>query len=286
MPLVFELITSSRVPILVPSLIPKSLTGKSNSAICSTPIGFGNQSASVGDLFRVSGRSDDGEIVFRGDLANVHRIGSELSEGKITVEGSTGRHTGASMNGGVLTVHGNVGDFAGFEMRGGNLHVIGNAGDQVGGCFPGASVGMNRGTICVTGNAGNGIGYRMRRGTIVVGGDAGELTGWQMRAGSLIIGGRCEGRIGVDMRRGTIVTGPAKTDIESALGATFSQGMHGRFEIISMLGRWLESHLSEFGLPLATLFGNRLGKSSLTCWHGDTLAGGRGEVFLQSETSC
>lgn len=282
MPLVFELTTPSLVPIQVQGLLPKLLQGQSNSAICSLPIGLGNESAAVGDLFRVSGNCDDEGIIFRGELKNVHGIGFELSEGRITIEGSSGRHVGASMSGGELTVHGDVGDFTGYEMQGGCLHVIGNAGDRVGGCYPGAAVGMNRGMICVTGNVGNGLGQRMRRGTIVVGGDAGDLTAWQMRAGSIIVGGHCEGRIGVDMKRGTIVTGSSQRNIDSSLGATFSRGMTGRFPAIDMLMRWTVNHVTKFKLPVRKFTPAQVTNDELTCWHGDALAGGRGEIFSHS----
>jgi formylmethanofuran dehydrogenase subunit C len=285
MPLIFEQTTSTHLPLDATGLVPDKICGLSVSEIAKLEMGFGNGSALVGDVFKLSGSPKDYEIRFEGDLENVHSIGAQMASGIITAAGDTGRHVGAAMTGGLLKVDGNASDYAGFEMKGGLLHVLGNAGNHVGGCFPGAPFGMNRGTICVSGDVGKGLGYRMRRGTIAVGGDAGELVGWQMRAGTIMLHGNCKGRIGVDMKRGTIITGSSQSDIELALGATFQKGMRGFFPIVGMLQRWLRDHAEKFNLPFedCTKSTDNSRPDSYTTWHGDVLAGGRGEVFSFSE---
>lgn len=272
MPIVFELKSKPNLPLDVRVLTPSRISGLSNGEILNLEIGFGNRNAKVSDWFDVSGDSSGEAVVFQGELSNVHGIGHSLSSGTVEIRGSAGRHVGASMSGGQIIVRGDVSDFLGYEMFGGTIAVHGNAGDHVGGCYPGAKYGMNRGTILISGSAGKGLGYRMRRGTIVVGGDVGKHAAWQMRAGTIMVFGDCAGSPGIDMRRGTILIGGNTTAV-----STFTKGPQADLMIVAMLRRWLSGVLSRH--ELESLEANF---DSLSSWHGDSLQGNRGELFVRS----
>ena len=269
MPIVFELKSKPNLPLGVRALTPGEIEGLTPNQIGELQIEFGNRTTPVSRWFRVSDDSNGKEVIFKGSLEQVHNIGHSMTAGRIEVHGSVGRHVGASMSGGEIIVHGNADDFLGYEMQGGTIAVHGNAADHVGGCYPGSKYGMNRGTILISGSAGKGLGYRMRRGTIAVGGDAGEFTAWQMRAGTIMVFGRCNGPVGIDMRRGTIVVGQA---IETA--ATFDKGPQSSSMILTMLGQWLTGVASNHEIEFPKVDFERL-----QAWHGDVLAGGRGELF-------
>ena len=269
MPIVFELKSKPNLPLDVRGLAPSDLEGLTINQIGDLNIGFGNRTTQVSQWFQVSGDSGDQKVVFQGPLTNIHGIGHSMTGGSIEVPGSVGRHVGASMSGGEIIVRGNVGDYLGYEMLGGTIAVHGDAADHIGGCYPGAKYGMNGGTILIAGSAGRGLGYRMRRGTIVVGGDAGEHTAWQMRAGTIMVFGRCNGLPGIDMRRGTIVVGG---NVETA--ATFVKGPESSSTIVTMLGQWITGVASKYEMEFSEVDFGRL-----QVWHGDILAGGRGELF-------
>ena len=273
MPVIFELVSTPELPIDVRYLNPDRIADLSLGEIRDLEIGFGNRTALVSQWFRVSGEVSEDAVVIKGELEHVHSIGHGLERGMIEVHGSAGRHIGASMSGGQIIIHGDVGDYVGYEMTGGTIVVHGNAADYAGGCFPGAKYGMNRGTILIAGSAGKGLGHRMRRGTIVVGGDVGELAGWQMRAGTIMVCGKCD-TPGVDMKRGTIVVGDLKAEPQ-----TFARGQRSASPVVAMLQRWLK----EFALRYEIEF-PKCESQTVRTWHGDQLAGGRGELFAFSES--
>ena len=269
MPIVFELKSKPNLPLDVRALTPGEIEGLTTDQIGDLQIRFGNRTSPVSRWFRVSGDTDTEEVVFKGSLENVNGVGHSMTAGRIEVHGSVGRHVGASMSGGEIIVRGNVGDYVGYEMQGGTIAVHGNAADHVGGCYPGAKYGMNRGTILIFGSAGKGLGYRMRRGTIAVGGDVGAHAAWQMRAGTIVVFGRCDGSPGIDMRRGTIIVGQS-VDIAT----TFRKGSQSSSMILTMLGQWLTGAASNHEIEFPKVDFGRL-----QVWHGDALAGGRGELF-------
>ncbi|QEG21708.1 formylmethanofuran dehydrogenase subunit C [Mariniblastus fucicola] len=270
MPILFELKSKPGLPLDVRNLVPDSVKEMTPTQIGNLEIGLGNRSVPVSQWFDVSGESGDAEVVFQGSLENVHAIGHSMSCGKIEVRGSTGRHVGASMSGGEIVVDGDVSDYPGYEMQGGTIVVRGDAGDHVGGCYPGAKYGMNRGVILIAGSAGKGLGYRMRRGTIVVGGDVADHTAWQMRAGTIIVFGKCSGWVGVDMRRGTIIVQES-----FPMPQTFAEGPQVVVPVVAMLDRWLAGVCDRYGISVPSI-----AASSVRTWHGDALAGGRGELLV------
>lgn len=274
MPVTFELKSQSNLLLDVRNLNPDSVAGLSVQEIGRIEIGLGNRKSTVAQWFDVVGMSDDREVIFKGTLENVLSIGHSLNGGRITIDGTAGRHVGASMSAGEIVVHGDVGDYLGYEMQGGTIVVHGSAGDHVGGCYPGARFGMNRGSILIAGSAGKGLGHRMRRGTIVVGGDVGDHAGWQMRAGTIFICGSCSGSVGIDMKRGMIVMARG-CDFQSP---TFSRGLVANSWVIGNLSQWLGKLATRHALPLPLPVG-----PLFQSWHGDSLAGGRGEVFTAVE---
>jgi formylmethanofuran dehydrogenase subunit C len=270
MPVVFELKSEPNLPIDVRALNPERLSKLGLDQIGKISIGFGNKECVVSQWFSVSGDTEDSSVEFRGNLDRVHSIGFGMCCGRIEVHGNAGRHLGNSMTGGEIVAEGNVDDYAGSEMQGGTIVIRGNAADHVGGCYPGAKYGMNRGTILISGSAGMGLGYRMRRGTIVVGGDVGEHCAWQMRAGTIIVFGKCNQPVGLDMKRGTVICNEFSNVPDS-----FSENGTPSDSTLNMLGRWLSGMKKCYDLNLPDV-----PLTSAKMWHGDSLCGNRGEIFL------
>ena len=269
MPVIFELKSTTTLGLDARNLNPDRIAGLSLDQVRAVEIGYGCRKASVSQWFDVSGDGQDEEVIFAGSMLGVHGIGHSLTRGRIEVHGSADRHVGDSMSGGEIVIRGDVGDFVGYEMQGGKIVIHGNAGNHVGGCYPGAKYGMNRGTILIAGNAGDGLGFRMRRGTIVVGGDVGEHVAWQMRAGTIVVCGSCGGTVGVDMKRGTVLTGGLKE-----IGQTFVEGQKSSSPIVAMLLSSVAGLAERYGVELAMFEAEQF-----QTWHGDQLAGGRGELF-------
>ena len=171
------------VPLEAEVLTPDRLAAAED--VAALPLWHGNERVRVGDFFAVSGSGDD--VRLEGDLRRVHRIGTGMTAGRLTVEGD-------------------VGDWAGAEMRGGALVVRGSAGHHLGGAYPGDRAGMRGGEIVVHGDAGAQAGVGLRRGLIAIGGRAGEAAGLRMLAGTIVAAGGLGPRAGAGMRRGSLVT--------------------------------------------------------------------------------
>jgi len=220
----------------------------------------------LGDCFAVAGAAADGRIECRGDFSRVQRIGAGMAEGRIDVVGSVGRHTAAAMTGGTLTIAGHAGDWLAAEMSGGQVMVEGSAGDNLAGALPGSDHGLRGGLVVVRGDVGQLAGQRMRRGIVAVGGDCGAAAAFEMRAGTVVVAGRVGPQPGLGMRRGSLV---ALTN-QPAIPAGFQRGR-----------AWLPPFI---GLQLAELrrAGFRppsLPPARFRQWHGDLVAGGRGEIL-------
>jgi formylmethanofuran dehydrogenase subunit C len=148
--------------------------------------------------------------------------------------------------------------------------VRGSAGDNVAGALPGSDHGMQGGMVLVEGSVGALAGARMRRGIMAIGGGCGPAAAFELRAGTVLVVGPVGPHAGVAMRRGSLVA------VSSAprLSTTFRRG-----------AVWLPTFL-----PLLASRLQRVGFRPLTGaadaflrpwqqWHGDLLAGGRGEIF-------
>ena len=195
---------NTSVPVEVEGLTPSAVRGLSLAEIERFEIFHGNRKVPLAEFFNVSGDPTDARFEFEGNLAGVHWIGAQMSEGEIHIQGDAGRHVGSEMTGGVIHVHGNASDWVGGEMQGGLIHVHGNAGHLVGSAYRGSKIGMTGGTILIDGSAGNEVGLTLRRGLLAIGGACGDFVGANMIAGTVLVFGPCGNRPAANMRRGTV----------------------------------------------------------------------------------
>jgi len=226
----------------------------------------------LGDVLDLAGDPGDARFDCRGDFSRVHALGAGMGAGEILVRGPAGRHAGAGMRGGTLRIAGNAGDWLAAEMAGGSVHVEGCAGDNVAAAYPGSGQGVRGGTVIVNEGVGSLAGARMRRGILAIGGDCGPGAALELRAGTVVVGGRLGPHAGCGMRRGSLV----------ALGdpptppATFSRGVAWQPGFLPVLLASLAR--SGFRPALAGAAG------TWRQWHGDHLAGGRGELLCRDAT--
>jgi formylmethanofuran dehydrogenase subunit C len=116
-------------------LVPAALAALTVAEIGRIVLPAGNETCAAGDLFDISRTEGDvAALVIEGEVQWLDRLGANLAEGRIDVQGSVGNHTG-------------------FRMAGGELRVSGHAG---------------AGTIGIAGKLGPHYGYGMRRGTLLL----------------------------------------------------------------------------------------------------------------------
>jgi formylmethanofuran dehydrogenase subunit C len=267
MPLRLELIATDSVPIEVQGIVPAAVQGLALDQVARLPIYHGNRQLELGQLFRVQGAAD-GEMVWVGNLSGVHWIGARMEQGNILVDGQAGRHLGSEMSGGQIRVTGHAGDWVGAELKGGTIDVHGDAGHLVGAAYRGSPRGMTGGTIRVRGGAGNEIGHSMRRGLIAVGGPTGDLIGINMLAGTIVAGGPTGIRHGAGMVRGTLAF---LHEEPPPLLPTFRLAGPCRPLFFQILAR----SLAAADFPAAW----SIAAHEYLLYHGDLIAGGRGELF-------
>ncbi len=94
------------------------------------------------------------------NLPRLARLGANMTEGELVIEGDAGCDLGAHMKGGIIRVTGSCGDRAGVQMR--------------------------RGMIVVGNSAGACPGFRMVAGTIIIGRGPYEHPGLEMRRGTIV----------------------------------------------------------------------------------------------------
>jgi len=247
-------------------ITPDRLGGVSLDAIRRLTIRADERPAELGELFTIEGDLGDGVIECRGDFSRVHSLAAGMSAGHVRASGPVGRHAAEGMTGGRLDVTGSAGDWLAAEMTGGQVHVAGSAGDNVAGPRPGSRQGMQGGLVIVAGDVGHLAGQRMRRGILAVGGGCGEAAAFEMRAGTVVVGGRVGPRAGLGMTRGSLV---ALAD-HPAIPSTFHAGRAWLPSFIALL----LARLGQAGFWPATAPPRRFQQ-----WHGDVLAGGRGEIL-------
>lgn len=249
------------------ALAPDRVAGLSAADVARLPIRADCRAARLGDLFDVAGSAGDGTIECRGDFSRVHRLGAGMAGGRIVVAGPVGRHAGEHMTGGTLDVAGDAGDWLAAEMAGGAVRVAGSAGDHLAGARAGVEAGLRGGVVLVGGDVGDLAAARMRRGLVAIGGGCGAAAGFEMRAGTVVIAGPLGPQPGLGMRRGTIVAlGPAPVP-----PATFARGARWSPPLLALVLRRLDR--AGFAPARAASGG------PWRQWHGDPLAGGRGELF-------
>lgn len=255
------------------------LTGISPEALAAAgPRGIGHLEATadgvavaLGDLVTFAGSADDAEIVCAGDFSRFQGVGAGMGGGVMVVRGDVGPCAGARMSGGRLVVEGSAGRWLGAGLSAGTIHVRGDAGDDVAAALPGDALGPTGGMVIVDGDAGARIGCRMRRGIVAVGGTCGAGAGLELRAGTIVVTGRLGPDAGLGMQRGSLVAaGAAYTP-----GPTFLRGSLWSPTVLRFLARRLAA--LRFAPALAA--GDAFLGGPWRQWHGDTLAGGRGEIF-------
>jgi formylmethanofuran dehydrogenase subunit C len=252
-------------------VVPDRVADLSADAIARIAISADGRPCQLGDLFTIEGSAADGRIDCVGDYSRVHRLGAGMQRGEIVVQGNVGRHAGESMAGGTLSVVGNAGDWLATDMTGGEVLVRGNAGDHVAAALPGSETGVRGGLVVINGDVGCLAATRMRRGLLGIGGSCGEATAFEMRAGTVLVAGRLGRRAGIGMRRGSLIALSEPPDVPP----TFARGAAWSPTFLSLLAGRLAGagfHATT-GLP-ADAFGG-----IWQHWHGDLLAGGRGEIF-------
>lgn len=248
-------------------ITPDRVAGLTSTAIAGLPIQADGRPLPLGDAFDVSGAADDGTLECRGDFSRVHRVGAGMASGRIVVAGPVGRHAGERMTGGTLAIAGDAGDWLAAEMSGGTVRVAGSVGDNAAAALPGSAAGLRGGIVIVAGGAGDLLGARMQRGLVAIGASCGTAVGFEMRAGTVAVAGSLGPQPGLGMRRGTIL----------ALGAapvppvTFARGSRWSPPLLPLvLRRLARAGFAPAGVDPAGPWWQ---------WHGDLLAGGRGELF-------
>ena len=274
MPLVLSPITTANdgpLSIEFEGVVPDRLHGLSDPAVARFPVLADGRPCPLGDLFTIHGAAADGQIECVGDFSRVHRLGAGMQRGEITAHGHVGRHAAAAMAGGRLTISGNAGDWLAAGMTGGEVLVEGNAGDNAAAALPGNDLGVRGGLIAINGDAGCLAGARMRRGLLGIGGSCGEAAAFEMRAGTVLVAGGVGPRPGMGMRRGSLIALSAMPDVPP----TFSVGAAWSPTVLPLLAARLAraGFRATAGRP-ADAFGGVWQQ-----WHGDLLAGGRGEIF-------
>jgi formylmethanofuran dehydrogenase subunit C len=260
-----------RIPLEADCLAPDRLAHLSVAQIEKLPVQFGNRQCALADFFRAQGDPSDLELRLAGDCSTVKLIGTQMTGGRIVVEGDVGMHLGAEMVGGGIRVEGNADDWVGAEMKGGRIDVRGNAGHLVGGAYRGGKVGMTGGIILIGGRAGNEIACAMRRGFVVIGGDSGDFAGVGMIAGTVFIFGKPGIRPGAGMKRGTIGLFGLEGEFPTFL-PTFRYDCAYQPEFL-----WLYfDRLKQWRFPVQPI---DLHRGLAHRYSGDLLEGGKGEIL-------
>jgi formylmethanofuran dehydrogenase subunit C len=249
------------------ALIPEKLAGLGAEAVARLQLRHGRRVTPVGEWFDVRGTGGP-RLVIEADGTRLDRIGADMSDGDIRIEGNAGAYLGIGMRGGRIEVSGHVDAYAACGLAGGTLKIGGNAGDFLGAALPGDHKGMRGGVVLVGGRLGERAGDHMRRGLILCEGDAGAYCGARMQGGTIALLGSCGLRPGFSMRRGTLVfAGPPP-----APGPTFNDAGELALGFLVLLKRgWagLPSKFAQLQRP----------STRVRRWVGDLAFGGQGELI-------
>ena len=269
MPLVLAPLAGPAWPLSIDldGIVPDRLAGLDAAVLGGLPVRADGRVRELGSLFAVSGDAGDGRLECRGDFSRVHGVAAGMRSGRVDVLGSVGRHAGRGMAGGTLAVAGDAGDWLAAEMSGGEVVVAGAAGDNVAAALPGSRHGMRGGLVVVGGSVGQLAGGRMRRGILAIGGDCGAAAAFEMRAGTVVVAGHVGPHPGLGMSRGSIVA----LGMLPALPPTFVAGAVWQPPFLAVLLRRLARAGFPAGRPIVGPWRQ---------WHGDSLAGGRGEILV------
>jgi len=264
---------NTSIPVEVEGLTPNAVRSLSLADVQRFEIFHGNRKVALAELFDVSGDPSDARMELEGNLAGVHWIGAQMTEGEIHVRGDAGRHVGSEMTGGAIHVHGNASDWVGGEMHGGLIHVHGNAGHLIGSAYRGSARGMTAGTILIDGSVGNEVGLTLRRGVIAIGGACGDFVGANMIAGTVLVFGPCGNRPAAGMRRGTV--GLLGENPPSLL-VSFRKSCVYEPTFLRLTFR----HLQSLGFAVS----DEYWQARYSLYHGDHVTVGRGEILIRERT--
>jgi formylmethanofuran dehydrogenase subunit C len=269
MPLILTPRAAATAPLAIDlaGIVPQRVAPLSLAEINRLPVRADGRHWDLGEMFTAQGDPADLAIECRGDFSRVHRVAAGMTAGTVRVAGSVGRHAGEGMSGGRLEIIGDAGDWLACELAGGDVFVAGGAGDNVAAALPGSVVGMRGGRVIVAGGVGHLLASRLRRGVVAVRGGCGDAAGFEMRAGTVVVGGEVGSQPGLGMRRGSVIS---LTDSPRP-AAMFQPGSAWRPPFLYLLFRSLAA--AGFAPAGAIHPGN------WRQWHGDMLAGGRGELL-------
>ncbi|HXG79445.1 MAG TPA: formylmethanofuran dehydrogenase subunit C [Methyloceanibacter sp.] len=262
--LAFELKEKPEQRLDLSPLIPSRLKGLKAREIESLSIGTARGKLTVGDVFKLKG-SDAGTIRFTGTDGRCDKIGADLDEGEILVDGDAGAYLGAGMKRGRIEVKGDTGALAGASMNSGSIAIAGNAGERAGGILVGETMGMKGGVLRIGGKAGPMLGERMRRGLIVAEGDAGDYAGARVIAGTILFKRSVGKSAGYGLRRGSLIFVEEPKDMLP----TFGDCGVMEFDYLRLMERWLR----EAGI--AVKLGDRARRLM-----GDMSVLGKGEMLI------
>jgi formylmethanofuran dehydrogenase subunit C len=193
-------------PVMAECINPDIFQGKSLTEIAELTVWEGNRKKKLADLFKIEeDPAETPNITLNGDFSEVRRVGMDMKNGEIVVNGNVGMHLGEKMSGGKITVQGDSSGWTGSEMKGGLIEITGNAGDYLASPYRGSSVGMSKGKIIVHGNVGSDVAVFMKGGLIKVHGSAGPFLGFRMHGGTVHIEKNIGNRAGACMSSGKIV---------------------------------------------------------------------------------
>ncbi|HEX4586149.1 MAG TPA: formylmethanofuran dehydrogenase subunit C [Burkholderiaceae bacterium] len=248
-------------------LTPEQLAGQSAESIARLPLTYGRRKVPVGEWFDVRGSAGP-DLLIEGDGTRLDRIGADMKDGQIRIEGNAGAYLGIGMRGGRIEVSGSADAYAASGLSGGLVRISGDAGPYLGAALPGEHRGMRGGVVVVGGRVGDRAGDHMRRGLILAEGGCGDYCGSRMQGGTIATLGRCGTRPGYGMRRGTLLfAGPAPDT-----GPTFNDAGELALGFLVLLVRsWKElpSRFASFQRP----------STRVRRWIGDLAFAGQGELI-------
>jgi formylmethanofuran dehydrogenase subunit C len=266
-PLVLRLRSAPSFRIDLSALTPQRLTGLSAEAVARLELRHGRRVTPVGEWFDVRGTAGP-RLVIEADGSRLDRIGADMTDGEIRVEGHAGAYLGIGMRGGRIEVSGNADAYAACGLAGGTMKIGGDAGDFLGAALPGEHKGMRGGVVIVGGRLGDRAGDHMRRGLILAEGDGGAYCGARMQGGTIALLGQCGLRPGYSMRRGTLLfAGPCPSP-----GPSFNEAGELPLGFLVLLMRAWKELPSRF----AKL---ERGSTRVRRWTGDLAFGGQGELI-------
>jgi len=281
MPLVFRPTSHSRMSVELEHFCPEQLCDVAIFDLLHRHARVDGQDIEWGDLFTITQDGNRDSVRIEGDFSHVHGIAAGMMTGTIVVDGSVGRHAAQGMGGGRLEIRENAGDFLAAQLTGGVVFVRGNAGNNVAAALAGRRTGMVGGVVIVLGNVGHLAGARMRRGLLAIGKNTGEGLGLELHAGTIVVAADIGAHPLIGMRRGSLIALKSMTD--QNIPVTFRRGTQWCPQTLGLIRSHIIRCIGEDDSKHA------LGNEPFWCgpwmhWHGDVLAGGRGEIFCACDS--